>query len=207
RRLREVLETPSNSEPDPQSYSDMAPPPDDHEYGQFGGGVPSTYDDGYPYTDIAEPAEVESGFDAGFSDGVLMRALGLIALHPPAALLVADEMLPDDSDRTANLLREVVALVRETPDMSTAALLGYWTNTDEGEALSAAAAKEVIDTENEINEHLVAILNKLSRDRRVNLLRTRAQELKSVPYTELSNEQKRELVSLTTEIRQLSGRD
>ncbi len=207
RRLREVQETPSNSEPDPQSYSDMAPPPDDHEYGQFGGGVPSTYDDGYPYTDIAEPAEVESGFDAGFSDGVLMRALGLIALHPPAALLVADEMLPDDSDRTANLLREVVALVRETPDMSTAALLGYWTNTDEGEALSAAAAKEVIDTENEINEHLVAILNKLSRDRRVNLLRTRAQELKSVPYTELSNEQKRELVSLTTEIRQLSGRD
>ena len=207
RRLREVQETPSNSEPDPQSYSDMAPPPDDHEHGQFGGGVPSTYDDGYPYTDIAEPAEVESGFDAGFSDGVLMRALGLIALHPPAALLVADEMLPDDSDRTANLLREVVALVRETPDMSTAALLGYWTNTDEGEALSAAAAKEVIDTENEINEHLVAILNKLSRDRRVNLLRTRAQELKSVPYTELSNEQKRELVSLTTEIRQLSGRD
>lgn len=207
RRLREVQETPSNSEPDPQSYSDMAPPPDDHEYGQFGRGVPSTYDDGYPYTDIAEPAEVESGFDAGFSDGVLMRALGLIALHPPAALLVADEMLPDDSDRTANLLREVVALVRETPDMSTAALLGYWTNTDEGEALSAAAAKEVIDTENEINEHLVAILNKLSRDRRVNLLRTRAQELKSVPYTELSNEQKRELVSLTTEIRQLSGRD
>ena len=207
RRLREIQETPSSAEPDPQSYSDMAPPPDDHEYGQFGGGVPSTYDDAYPYADIAEPAEVESGFDTGFSDGVLMRALGLIALHPPAALLVADEMLPDDSDRTANLLREVVALVRETPDMSTAALLGYWTNTDEGEALSAAAAKEVIDTENEINEHLVAILNKLSRDRRVKLLRTRAQELKSVPYTELSNEQKRELVSLTTEIRQLSGRD
>ena len=207
RRLREIQETPSNAEPDPQSYSDMAPPPDDHEYGQFGEGVPSTYDDGYPYADIAEPAEVESGFDKGFSDGVLMRALGLIALHPPAALLIADEMLPDGSDRTANLLREVVGLVRETPDMSTAALLGYWTNTDEGEALSAAAAKEVIDTENEINEHLVAILNKLSRDRRVNLLRTRAQELKSVAYTELSNEQKRELVSLTTEIRQLSGRD
>ena len=136
-----------------------------------------------------------------------MRALGLIALHPPAALLIADEMLPDSSDRTANLLREVVTLVRETPDMSTAALLGYWTNTDEGEALSAAAAKEVIDAENEINEHLVALLNKLSRDRGVNLLRKRAQELKSVPYAELNNEQKRELVSLTTEIRKLSGRN
>jgi len=210
RRLREVQETPNHSEPNPQPYSDMAPPPVDDDYdghSQFENGPPTYYDDTNPYDDMAEASDRDLGFDSGFNDGVLMRALGLIALHPPAALLVADEILPENSDRTANLLREVVALVRETPDMSTAALLGYWTNTDEGEALSEAAAKEVIDTENEINEHLVAILNKLSRDRRVNLLRTRAQELKSVPYTELSNEQKRELVSLTTEIRQLSGRD
>lgn len=207
RRLREVQETPNNAEPASQPYTDVASPPDEDEYSQFGGVPPSDYDDAGPYAAMTGVADIDSGFDTGFSDGVLMRALGLIALHPPAALLVADEMLPDGSDRTANLLREVVTLVRETPDMSTAALLGYWTNTDEGEALSAAAAKEVIDAENEINEHLVAILNKLSRDRRVNLLRTRAHELKSVPYTELNNEQKRELVSLTTEIRQLSGRD
>ena len=207
RRLREVQETPNNAEQGSQPYTDMASPPDEDEYGQFGSIPPSDYDGADPYAAMAEVADIDSEFDTGFSDGVLMRALGLIALHPRAALLVADEMLPDSSDRTANLLREVVNLVRETPDMSTAALLGYWTNTDEGEALSAAAAKEVIDTESEINEHLVAILNKLSRDRRVNLLRKRAHELKSVPYTELNNEQKRELVSLTTEIRQLSGRD
>ena len=207
RRLREVQETPNNAEQASQPYTDVASAPDEDEYGQFGSIPPSDYDDGDPYAAMAGVADLDSGFDTGFSDGVLMRALGLIALHPPAALLVADEMLPDSADRTANLLREVITLVRETPDMSTAALLGYWTNTDEGEALSAAAAKEVIDTESEINEHLVAILNKLSRDRRVNLLRTRAHELKSVPYTELNNEQKRELVSLTTEIRQLSGRD
>ena len=207
RRLREVQETPNNAEQASQPYTDVASAPDEDEYGQFGSIPQSDYDDGDPYAAMAGVADLDSGFDTGFSDGVLMRALGLIALHPPAALLVADEMLPDSADRTANLLREVVTLVRETPDMSTAALLGYWTNTDEGEALSAAAAKEVIDTESEINEHLVAILNKLSRDRRVNLLRTRAHELKSVPYTELNNEQKRELVSLTTEIRQLSGRD
>ena len=207
RRLREVQETPSSSETDPQSYSNMAPSTSDDDYGQLAEGFPSDYDDANPYSDMAETAVIGAGFNAGFNDGVLMRALGLIALHPPAALLVADEMLPDSLDRTANLLREVVTLVRETPDMSTAALLGYWTNTDEGEALSAAAAKEVIEAENEINEHLVAILHKLSRDRRINLLRTRAHELKSVAYTELDNEQKRELVSLTTEIRQLSGRD
>jgi hypothetical protein len=37
-------------------------------------------------------------------------------------------------------------------------------------------------------------------------LRKRAENLKSVAYTDLSHEQKRELVTLTTEIRQLSGR-
>ena len=203
RRLREVQETPSNSESSHNDYSDMSPPPNEDDYGQFGNRLLSDHDEANPYDDIAQAGEI----DSGFRDGVLMRALGLIALHPPAALLVTDEVIPASSDRTASLLREVVSLVRETPEMSTAALLGYWTNTDEGAVLSAAAAKEVIDTESEINEHLVAILNKLSRDRRANLLRTRAHELKAVPYTELDNEQKRELVSLMTEIRQLFGRD
>lgn len=203
RRLREVQETPITSESSHNDYSDMSPPPKEDDYDQFGNRLLSDQDEANPYDDMAQVAEI----DSGFNDGVLMRALGLIALHPPAALLVADEVIPDSSDRTASLLRQVVSLVRETPEMSTAALLGYWTNTDEGEALSAAAAKEVIDTESEINEHLLAILNKLSRDRRANLLRTRAHELKAVPYTELDNEQKRELVTLMTEIRQLSGRD
>lgn len=201
RRLREVQEVSSSSMTDPHSYNEIEPQPDDYQ--QFESDSAGNYDDIDPHTGKANTPRMETDFD----DSVLMRALGLIALHPPAALLVADEMLPESSDRTGNLLREVVALVKETPDMSTAALLGYWTNTDEGEALSAAAAKEVIDTENEINEHLVAILNKLSRDRRVNLLRTRAHKLKSVSYTDLTSEQKRELVSLTAEIRQLSGRD
>lgn len=203
RRLREVQETPITSESSHNDYSDMSPPPKEDDYDQFGNRLLSDQDEANPYDDMTQVAEI----DSGFNDGVLMRALGLIVLHPPAALLVADEVIPDSSDRTASLLREVVSLVQETPEMSTAALLGYWTNTDEGEALSAAAAKEVIDTESEINEHLLAILNKLSRDRRANLLRTRAHELKAVPYTELNNEQKRELVTLMTEIRQLSGRD
>ena len=199
RRLREVQEKPESAAPNFHDESDGAPPHFEDDYDQFA--------ESFQDTGVNADSSTSRPQDSGFSDNVLMRALGLIALHPPAALLVADEMLPDNSDRTANLLRDVVALVQETPDMSTAALLGYWTNTEEGEALSAAAAKEVIDTEPEINEHLVALLNKLSRDRRVALLRTRAHELKSVSYTELNNEQKRELVSLTTEIRQLSGRD
>ena len=138
---------------------------------------------------------------------VLLRALGLVVLKPSSASAITDELLPEQGGMLSNLLHDLVKQVRETPDLSTAALLGYWMGTDEGELLSQAAAKEVIDDEQHISEHLMAILNKLSRDRHVTLLRKRAATLKSVAYTDLSNEQKRELVALTTEIRQLSGRN
>ena len=137
----------------------------------------------------------------------LLRALGLIVLKPSAASAITDELLPEQSGILSSLLHNIVRQVRETPELSTPALLGYWMGTDEGELLSEAAAKEVMDDEQHINEHLAAILNKLSRDRHVTLLRKRAETLKSVAYTDLSNEQKRELVALTTEIRQLSGRN
>ena len=138
---------------------------------------------------------------------VLLRALGLVVLKPSSASAITDELLPEQGGMLSKLLHDLVKQVRETPDLSTAALLGYWMGTDEGELLSEAAAKEVIDDEQHISEHLMAILNKLSRDRHVTLLRKRAATLKSVAYTDLSNEQKRELVALTTEIRQLSGRN
>ena len=137
---------------------------------------------------------------------VLLRALGLLVLQPSSASAITDELLPERSGILSKLLQDVVKQVRETPELSTAALLGYWMGTEEGELLSEAAAKEVIDDEQHISEHLMAILNKLSRDRHATFLRKRAETLKSVAYTDLSNEQKRELVALTTEIRQLSGR-
>ena len=120
---------------------------------------------------------------------------------------ITDELLPERGGMLSNLLHDVVKQVRETPELSTAALLGYWMGRDEGELLSEAAAREIIDDEQHISEHLMAILNKLSRDRHIILLRKRAETLKSVTYTALSDEQKRELVALTTQIRQLSGRN
>ena len=174
--------------------------------------IPSNNDDAFNYPDgyesLAEDSANES--DASRSEpnsAVLLRALGLLALKPSAASVVTPDLLPEEDGPLANLLREVVKQAQEAPELSTAALLGYWMGTTEGEALSEAAAKEVIDDEQQINEHLVAILNKLSTDRHVAFLRKRAEILKSVAYTDLSNEQKRELVALMTEIRQLSGRN
>ena len=198
RRLREI------EKPVTADY-DSAPGTEPGEK-QSEADVPFDYPDGYePLPDsenlYGAPAQMEP------HSAVLLRALGLLGRKPSAASAITDELLPEKGGMLSNLLHDVVKQVRETPELSTAALLGYWMGTDEGELLSEAAAKEVIDDEQHISEHLMAILNKLSRDRHVTLLRKRAETLKSVAYTDLSNEQKRELVALTTEIRQLSGRN
>ena len=176
------------------------------------GETPSEPDAPFDY-----PEGYESPYDAEDYHGAppqlephsasLSQALGLLVLKPSSASAITDELLPERGGMLSNLLHDVVKQVRENTELSTAALLGYWMGTDEGELLSEAAAKEVIDDEQHISEHLMAILNKLSRDRHVTLLRKRAETLKSVAYTDLSNEQKRELVALTAEIRQLSGRN
>ena len=186
----------------------------DHDsvFGAEPGETPSEPDSPFDYPDGYAPTEDTNDHSATSPhrephSAVLMRALGLLVLKPSSASAITDELLPEQGGMLSNLLHDVVKQVRETPELSTAALLGYWMGTDEGELLSEAAAKEVIDDEQHISEHLMAILNKLSRDRHVTLLRKRAETLKSVAYTDLSNEQKRELVALTTEIRQLSGRN
>ena len=198
RRLREI------EKPAAADY-DTAP---DREPGE----MQSEADAPFDYPERYEPRpDSENHYGAPThlepQSAVLLRALGLLVLKPSSASAITDELLPEQGGMLSNLLHDLVKQVRETPDLSTAALLGYWMGTDEGELLSEAAAKEVIDDEQHISEHLMAILTKLSRDRHVTLLRKRAATLKSVAYTDLSNEQKRELVALTTEIRQLSGRN
>ena len=198
RRLREIEKV--------ASAANETTPTAETDEGLSDSDTPVNYPDGYD--SLAESA-YKPGASAKMEPNstALLRALGLIVLKPSAASAITDELLPEQSGILSILLHNIVRQVRETPELSTPALLGYWTGTDEGELLSEAAAKEVMDDEQHINEHLAAILNKLSRDRHVTLLRKRAETLKSVAYTDLSNEQKRELVALTTEIRQLSGRN
>jgi len=198
RRLREI-EKPVTEEYDSAPGTEPGETPNEPD-------APFDYPDGYGPTADTDDHPATSPHRELHS-AVLLRALGLIVLKPSSASAITDELLPEQDGMLSNLLHDLVKQVRETPELSTAALLGYWMGTDEGELLSEAAAKEVIDDEQHISEHLMAILNKLSRDRHVTLLRKRAETLKSVAYTDLSNEQKRELVALTTEIRQLSGRN
>ncbi|CAI8426745.1 MAG: DNA primase [Halieaceae bacterium] len=196
RRLREI-EKDSSFDDEPV----YVPSDADSAYGADNPEAFADYDMSPSRTDRALGYRPHDSNDAG-----LLSALGLIVLKPSAAELITDDLLPQGDSALTILLCDVVTQLRENPDQSTAALLGYWMGTEQGDALSEAAAKEVIDDENQIDERVLAILNKLSRDRHVAILRKRAERLKSVVYTDLSDEQKRELVALTTEIRQLSGR-
>ena len=196
RRLREI-EKDSSFDDEPV----YVPSDADSAYGADNPEAFADYDMSPSRTDRALGYRPHDSNDAG-----LLSALGLIVLKPSAAELITDDLLPQGDSALNILLCDVVTQLRENPDQSTAALLGYWMGTEQGDALSEAAAKEVIDDENQIDERVLAILNKLSRDRHVAILRKRAERLKSVVYTDLSDEQKRELVALTTEIRQLSGR-
>ena len=136
---------------------------------------------------------------------LLSRALGLITLNPALAISLDLSGLDSIDSEDAKLLRAVCLHIRENPDMTTPSLLGYWMGTPEGEKLSAHAASEVID-EKGMQAQLSAVIDKVARDREISILRKRADELKSVSYTELSDEQKRELVALTQTIRNKSGR-
>lgn len=136
---------------------------------------------------------------------LLSRALGLITLNPALATSLDLSGLDSIDSEDAKLLRAVCLHIRENPDMTTPSLLGYWMGTPEGEKLSAYAASEVID-EKGMQAQLTAVIDKVARDREIGILRKRADELKSVSYTDLSDEQKRELVTLTQTIREKSGR-
>ena len=136
---------------------------------------------------------------------LLSRALGLITLNPALAISLDLSGLDSIDSEDAKLLRAVCKHIRENPDMTTPSLLGYWMGTPEGEKLSAYAASEVID-EKGMQAQLTAVIDKVARDREIGILRKRADELKSVSYTDLSDEQKRELVTLTQIIREKSGR-
>ena len=148
RRLREIerLEGPSEVVSDHDGFDDLAR-------------EAQTFDDQtQAHPDRGKYLERDNASIALASkDVALLKALGLIVLKPSAATVITEEMLPEAQNQISTLLNDVVKQVRETPDLSTAALLGYWMGTDEGEGLSAPPAKEVMAEEGNIKETVLEI--------------------------------------------------
>ncbi len=75
------------------------------------------------------------------------RLLGLLVLKPSLVGHIPDTLLVTEGSRDALLLSEVVTHIRQYPEVTTAALLGFWFGTPEGDFLNALAGRETIEEE------------------------------------------------------------
>ena len=73
------------------------------------------------------------------------RLLGLLVLKPALVGHVPDALLVTEGSRDAVLLSEVVAYIRKYPEVTTAALLGFWFGKPEGDLLNALAGRETVE--------------------------------------------------------------
>jgi DNA primase len=134
------------------------------------------------------------------------RLLGLLVLKPALVGHVPDALLVTEGSRDAVLLSEVVAHIRKYPEVTTAALLGFWFGTPEGDFLNALAGRETVEEDAGLEALCTALVEKLSRHPALDAARQQFEALKRTPYGELTTEEKQQLLALTQEIRTLSGR-
>jgi DNA primase len=134
------------------------------------------------------------------------RLLGLLVLKPTLVGQVPDALYIPEGSRDALLLCEVMAHIRKSPGVTTAALLGFWFGTPEGDFLNALAGQETVEEDAGLEALCTALVEKLSRHPALAAARQRVEALKRKPYGELTAEEKQQLLALTGEIRALSGR-
>ena len=117
-----------------------------------------------------------------------------------------EALLNAKGHRDETLLREVVAHIHRYPEVTTAALLGFWFGTPEGDFLNALAGRETVEEDAGLEALCIALVEKLSRHPALDAARQQVAVLKNKPYAELTTEEKQTLLSLTQEIRTLSGK-
>ena len=160
-----------------------------------------------PPEDYAPADEPEMDSLSPSSLNPVHRLLGLLVLKPALAKLVPDTLLVTEGNRDDALLTEVVTHIRRHPEVTTAALLGFWFGTPEGDFLNALAGRETIEDDAGLEALGEALVEKLSRHPALDAARKQFEALKKKPYAELTAEEKQTLLSLTQEIRSLTGRD
>ena len=174
----------------------------------------SGFQDGPPDDDDYAPSLDDNGSSGIAQDNSLIpssrnpihRILGLIALKPSLGIGTRLEQLPDNTRKDWMLLRALIEHIQSQPDISTAALLGYWYGTPEGQLLTDLAGRETLTEDDGLEALYEALLHKLLQQPEIDAVRHRFEQLRQANYADLDAEQKRELLSLTKKLRTLSGR-
>ena len=198
---------------DVENLKRLQPPPAPRPEPENTGGTaeisnaPPPYDTQEPPPEMEVPPEyIASEHLSPSSFNPVHRLLGLLVLKPALVEHVPSELLSGDGDRDEMLLSEVVTHIGRYPEVTTAALLGFWFGTPEGDFLNALAGRETIEEDAGLEALCVALVEKLSRHPALGAARKQVDALKQKPYGELTTEDKQNLLSLTQEIRKLSGK-
>ncbi len=135
------------------------------------------------------------------------RLLGLLVLDPKLAQHVTLAELPKRQQRDSELLHACVEQIANEPDTSTATLLGFWYGTPEGQLLTELAGREALEDDEGREALFTALLKQVVNEATLAERRARFNQLKTTSYADLSADEKRELLTLTQEIRSLTGRN
>ncbi len=132
---------------------------------------------------------------------LVRTAIALLLQRPALALEIAPPYLFNTLRQPGiALLSELIALVRERPDIGTGAILEHFADREEGASLSKLALGEVLASPEHWQEEFLGALKGLD----VETLKQREMELKlRLQESGLSSEEKSELRSLQPAIRQL----
>ena len=134
------------------------------------------------------------------------RLIGLLVLRPTLAKELDATHCPDGNRPDFTLLKALLEQIGEHGNVSTAALLGYWYGTPEGEFLAELAGREILGDDRDLMALCRALWDKLQRENSLFSARSRLSALRAKDYADLSTEEKAELLQLTDEVRRLSGK-
>ncbi|EED34464.1 DNA primase [Luminiphilus syltensis NOR5-1B] len=136
----------------------------------------------------------------------VQRLLGLTVLKPVLAKDLDTGELVDGSHEDLTLLRELANHIHENPQISSAALLGYWYGTSDGQRLADYSGRETLIEDAGLDALFTGLLDQVRNHRQAVSLNERLRALKAKPFADLDTDEKQELMAITRQLRTLKGR-
>ena len=172
---------------------DPGPVPDDYE-------LPPTYDGANePGEPEPPPRSLTRQTLAGGYSNLAQAAIALLLHQPDIARLADPELLAGMDDEDAELLRELLHLLRRRPDSNTAMLLGHWYGTPEGKLLGRLAGQERLIPSAGIEQQFVDTMTELGHLPQRSKLAAQVDKLKLTNYAEVSELEKQRLREMLQE--------
>ena len=163
------------------------------------------YDEDYAPPEASDVEPVDHSLSPAANNDI-HKVLGLLVLDPALGAKVDIDSLPSDGRRDSALLKNFVSQIQQDAGTTTAALLGFWYGTPEGQLLTELASKEGLEDDKGRELLFTALMARVANAQSLTELRAKINELKGRHYAQLSDGEKRELLNLTQQLRVLAGR-